>query len=718
MKKFLLSISFLLLQVNLTAQWISTNGPYGNAIIRSFAKTDGGIIFGGSYSFGVYKSSDYGSSWVKTSMTDKYIHQLYWSGSALYAGTSDGGYYTPDLGNTWHKITDLSIGQFTSDGNKLFAGSFDGVYISTDNGTSWAPGGLQGKSVYSLLKHGNLLVAGLYSSYHFNAGVYISSDQGASWIRSFDTTFSVRSLISHNSVIFAVGDGIIIRSSDNGASWSQITYTENQLFSIASNGTYLFAGTYNIVPYYPLNKVLRSSDNGATWEIMSESRANHFGIPAMITYGSNLIVSAEQISQTDIYRSPDNGVNWFYGNTGMKYKLIINLTSIGSDLYGCTYSGEVCKSTDNGDSWNEVGQSFFNEKETAVWSLTTEGSTLIAGVGGQGLYRSLNGGADWQFSGLNGHQFERLLYDGTNIFAGSDKGLYLSTDNGAGWTLIGFPDQIIYALAKSGQTLYASVIGDGIQRTDNLGATWIKTTDIYPQIDIGALAAIGSVIYAGTPGYGVYKSTNSGTTWTAVNDGLPGSGGIYVNELTAYGNYLLAGINGSMYQTSPQIVYVLQDGNSTWYDKNAGLIPEVTGITDFYVLNGYLFAGTYIINGQGSYGRSVWRMPVGSVTGAELSDPAVPCEYLLHQNYPNPFNPVTRISFSLPQDSKVKLQIFNGLGEIVSEPVNSEFQAGMQYFDFNAGNLPSGVYFCRMQASAPGEAEFILSRTIRMVLLR
>jgi hypothetical protein len=74
-----------------------------------------------------------------------------------------------------------------------------------------------------------------------------------------------------------------------------------------------------------------------------------------------------------------------------------------------------------------------------------------------------------------------------------------------------------------------------------------------------------------------------------------------------------------------------------------------------------------------------------------------PDEYqLAAQNYPNPFNPGTTITFTLPKDSKVKLMVYNSLGEQVAILVDEYKAAGSCSIDFNGSALPSGVYFYRL----------------------
>lgn len=83
----------------------------------------------------------------------------------------------------------------------------------------------------------------------------------------------------------------------------------------------------------------------------------------------------------------------------------------------------------------------------------------------------------------------------------------------------------------------------------------------------------------------------------------------------------------------------------------------------------------------------------------------------LMQNYPNPFNPSTTIKFNLPIKTKVNLSIFNSLGEKVREMVNEELDAGFHQIEFNAQDLPSGVYFYKLNAGG-------FSKTRKLVLIK
>jgi len=70
--------------------------------------------------------------------------------------------------------------------------------------------------------------------------------------------------------------------------------------------------------------------------------------------------------------------------------------------------------------------------------------------------------------------------------------------------------------------------------------------------------------------------------------------------------------------------------------------------------------------------------------------------YKLDNNYPNPFNPSTIIGFTIPMTTHVRLDVYNILGQRVSELVNANMSAGTYKISFDASKLSSGVYLYRL----------------------
>jgi predicted lipoprotein with Yx(FWY)xxD motif len=77
-----------------------------------------------------------------------------------------------------------------------------------------------------------------------------------------------------------------------------------------------------------------------------------------------------------------------------------------------------------------------------------------------------------------------------------------------------------------------------------------------------------------------------------------------------------------------------------------------------------------------------------------------PVDFTLEQNYPNPFNPSTKINYTLPQSSNVKLTIYDALGHAVSTLVNESQNAGSYSIEWNAASFATGLYFYKLEAGS------------------
>ena len=126
----------------------------------------------------------------------------------------------------------------------------------------------------------------------------------------------------------------------------------------------------------------------------------------------------------------------------------------------------------------------------------------------------------------------------------------------------------------------------------------------------------------------------------------------------------------------------------------------------------YSFVDKNLVGGS----HFVYRLKQVDVDGSfEYSEAieieVLPVKYQLDQNYPNPFNPTTTIKFSLPQAGKVRLDVYNLLGELITTLVNKNFEAGFQSVQFNASNLASGIYIYRLSSNS-------FSQVRKMMLLK
>ena len=245
------------------------------------------------------------------------------------------------------------------------------------------------------------------------------------------------------------------------------------------------------------------------------------------------------------------------------------------------------------------------------------------------------------------------------------------------------------------------------------------------------------------------KTTNGGATWTNIDYG--GRGAIsaiqFINENTGW----FAGYFKDSFIWGTHI-YVTTNGGDNW-TMSPFVITSVTGLSTIHFINkdlgwavdghyGGLYGGFIFKTTDGGWswvGYSSGTTDIGlrsiffidSTCGWVVGDMGtilhttnggvsfveeeeieeIPTEFLLSQNFPNPFNSSSIIKYSIPKSSQVTLKIFNTLGQEIETLVNEEKPVGTYELNWNAANLPSGVYFYRLQAG-----DFVQTR--KMILLK
>jgi len=130
--------------------------------------------------------------------------------------------------------------------------------------------------------------------------------------------------------------------------------------------------------------------------------------------------------------------------------------------------------------------------------------------------------------------------------------------------------------------------------------------------------------------------------------------------------------------------------------------------TDASAANGTTYSyGLNVVNNDNTVTTTSFE-----VTATPSFSNAIITEYALHQNFPNPFNPSTSLTFDVVEKNFVSLKVFNAAGQEVGTVANGEFEAGRHVVSFDAGNLPSGLYFYTVKV---GNA---FSATKKMLLVK
>jgi hypothetical protein len=142
---------------------------------------------------------------------------------------------------------------------------------------------------------------------------------------------------------------------------------------------------------------------------------------------------------------------------------------------------------------------------------------------------------------------------------------------------------------------------------------------------------------------------------------------------------------------------VISDPNTTsWLDAGTG-----SSVPYYYVVVGAFDCGCSAPSSEASI----------SVSGLVEDATSVPEKFLLRQPYPNPFNPATNIVFDVPHRSSVSLKVYDLCGRDVTTLVSSDFEPGRYKATWNAANMSSGMYLCRMTAG-----DFVMTK--KLILLK
>jgi len=407
--------------------------------------------------------------------------------------------------------------------------------------------------------------------------------------------------------------------------------------------------------------------------------------------------------------------------TNCPYDTINCFAINGSNLFAGTKSSGIFLSTNDGTSWTAVNSGLAN---ASINALAVTGTNLFAGTNA-GVFLSTNNGTSW--TGVNSRlpkkKVAAFAVSGTDILVADNNIVYLSWDSGTSWTLIyqtsnvpAHYSETVTALAISGTVFIVAMETSAfppnypscglIVSSDYTPTDWYWDSEygISDYTYVTALAVSGTNLFAGTGGGGgVSLSTDVGKTWAKIDSGLAMSYSIRDTSKYYYYDISAFAVSGrNIFVVCGGIVYLSTNNGTSWTSVNSGLGNDT--VLTIAVSDKYLFAGTRK--------SGVWRRSLGEmITSVKNNGTNVPAQFTLSQNYPNPFNPSTTISFNLPSQSIVSLKIFDLLGREVATIVSEKMSAGSYTRQWNAAEMPSGVYFYRLQAGS-------FTETKKLVLLK
>lgn len=497
--------------------------------------------------------------------------------------------------------------------------------------------GITGKVNASIVFSGQLVAGGEFTSPAGNVAVW----NGSSW-QTLGTGLNgvVYGFTIFNNQLIAVGaftNGGNNVSRWNGSSWSGLGLGTNDTVYTATVYQSLLRIGGKFTSAGGINCSRLAGWNGTQWTAMGSPNGTNNSVYALTTFNSELILAGDFTSA---------------GN-------LVSVNRIARYNASGTYAS--------------LGTGIDNNK---VLSLAVYQSQLYAG----GNFTSIGGvtvnnlarwnGSNWNtvLSGTNG-TVSCFGFQGSNLIVGgsfTNIGNSISYWNGTAFSPLG-----------NGITGGTPSVNSILVWSNILVAAGSFTTAGLTDVSVNNVAAYGSI-----PSVPTLISPADGATGVVLNPtldwsdvSLSSSYGLQVSNNPNFTSFILntSGLSTSSYTFPPQS-------------------PLMNNSTYFWRANASNGLGT----GAFSLVRFFTTGPVGILNTQEI-----PKVFRLYQNYPNPFNPATKIRFDLPSSlstEKIDLAIFDVNGKEVKRLLNVEYTAGIWELEFDASELPSGVYLYRLNA--------------------
>ena len=693
----------------------------------------------GSYGIGILKSTDGGLSWTKSldwSLNQKksvqkiQINPL--RSESIWAATTDGVYKSTDGGDSWSNIhsvtmaTDIIINPL--DTNMVFVAhggmgsDGHGIYRTQDGGETFSKA--------------NLLVGGGPFEYKGKAVLSMSSEKP-------------------NIIYASIGnsDGSLNYEDEDIKTWVMKTEDFGETWNLVFSSNDIYA---RVQGWYAHAIAVHPSNENIVW-----GAGQPFSLYKSTDGGIDFF-EADMVNTAGTTDDRENDVFPYLSDWADHHDIIFHPTM--HDTIYFINDGGIFKTTDGGltiENCNSGYQTvqFYNgvsnsntKKNLFLGGLQDNSSIIYEGNlnwrrewGGDGAWTALNqddnniaylsaqfGQAVVSYDLFKGGQLYWAMPRGTD-----EQGNEIFPRNEAN-----FITPYILSPADN-QTMYMG--GERIYKYNALSQNWTTTNNGY-RLDGNAMSALAgseqdpNVVYAASSPKlqrpHIYRTANGGDTWRQITRDLPDR---FPTDLAVDpNNDLIAYVTFGGFETSH--VFRTEDGGESWQDIGQNL-PDIPtwSITVNPNNSSHLFVGNEIgvyqsidsgknwqnINGNlpdavfaidlivsrsnsklrlATHGNGAYEIDISQLTNIEDVDDTIKGFELL-QNYPNPFNPSTSISYILPKDSFVTLEIFNSLGQRVEQLVSTQQSAGKYVIKFDGSNMSSGTYFYKLTTPSFSETK-------------
>jgi len=388
--------------------------------------------------------------------------------------------------------------------------------------------------------------------------------------------------------------------------------------------------------------------------------------------------------QSLLYKTINGGYNWTILNAPSVFFRCLGFANENMGWAGDLHNSTIYRTSNGGSTWSGINIS--GVSLSGVCGINVVDSNIVYACGRyygpSYFYKSSNGGLNWTSQDMS--TYSSTLVD--LYFFNKDTGIVFGS---VGTFFTGNNKACILYTTDAGNT-WTNVF------TSDRGKEWgWKLSFLNSTTGYGVIES-----WRSTDTVGFLKTTNAGLNWNITrfktgDTNFHAQSIIFNNENTGWiGGYGSAGsggvLDGKTYETA--------DGGITWIGLNFGY-----NINRFRKINDSLIYAS---------GKRVYKYSPKFVSVKHISS-LTPESFKVYQNYPNPFNPVTIIKFDINSAVKglVKLKIFDALGKEIYLLVNDALGVGTYEINFNAEEIPSGIYFYQLQAG-----EF--SQLKKMILIK
>ncbi len=487
---------------------------------------------------------------------------------------------------------------------------FDGINIPQTSGFWKQTSGPAAGQIISLSTfNDNYIIAGVQ-----NNGLHISADNGKNWtefnLQFKNANISALAVSKNGDVYCSVVDKGLFKYDNNKKKWENI---ENSIFD---SGVYsILINSMGNIFIGKIGSVYRSMDNGGNWKKVLDAGGSHW----LMRMGMN---SKEHIFAEN-YRSIDNGETWDYLPHFGIYSIAFNSND---EIYIANGSSKIQKSSDNGDTWTELGGSISANQIMAV--ATNSQDNIIAGTSSpKSIFYTIDDGNTWQEVQKNAGAGIFNKNEFGTIYAGTYyNGIYISNDGSLTWEQRGVPCSKIKALANGENNRVFAVTSNGILfKTDDKGSTWDK-------VDIGLTNTIDCIftsnnneVFAGEWD-AIFKSEDNGDSWIRIAAGrgtkfsfcelsnddiiVGTSEGILrssdhgiswspISNFSGYTKAIAATNNGNIYAGTSVGLYKSIDNGNNWNMISTEDINAVSINDSDYIFIGIENKGIYLSKDEG-----------------------------------------------------------------------------------------------------------------------